>query len=132
MPVLLVEYHLPLARSVRRGLAEEGIATHLARNDEEADALVWATAYDALLVDWKVPRCGGAALARGWRRRGLAVPILLLATAASDADRRQAFAAGVDALFPLPFCFAQLLAQLRAWAKPPARPFFRERDVSCP
>src|SRR5438105_3843018 len=70
MQILLLEHHLPLARAVMRGLEEEGIAAHLARDDAEGDARVRSIAYAALLVDWRVPRRGGAALVRSWRQEG--------------------------------------------------------------
>jgi DNA-binding response OmpR family regulator len=114
-PILLVEHYLPLARPLVRGLEEEGIVTHLARDDAEAATLARTTLYAALVVDWNIPRHGGAALVRAWRRDGLAVPVLLLMSVASEANLRQGRAAGADAFLPLPFPFADLVGRLRGW-----------------
>jgi DNA-binding response OmpR family regulator len=123
MSVLLVEPSVPLARAVLRGLEEEGIAAQLARDDTEADARVRAGGYRAVIVDWQVPRVGGVALVRSWRRAGLAVPVLLLLPSAAGADLAQGVDAGADAVLPLPFAFADLLARLRAWVQPSALSF---------
>ena len=74
-PILLVEPYPLLIKPLVRGLAEEGIVTHTARNDEEADARIRSVTYAAVVVNWNVPRCGGDALVRRWRRDGLTVPI---------------------------------------------------------
>jgi DNA-binding response OmpR family regulator len=65
MHVLLAEPHLPLAKPLIRGLAEEGIAADLARDGDEADALARSGTYDALLVNWRLPRHGGAEMVCG-------------------------------------------------------------------
>jgi DNA-binding response OmpR family regulator len=114
MQVLLVEHHLPLARAIMRGLEEEGIDAHLARNDAEADARVRSIAYDALLVDWRVPQRGGAALVHSWRQDGVRAPVLMLMPSESVPDLVEGCAAGADDFLPLPFSFADLLGRLRA------------------
>jgi two-component system OmpR family response regulator len=115
MTILLVEPYPPLSRALVRGLAEEGITAHVARDDVEADLRARSMPYAALLVDWNVPRKGGAALVRGWRQSGLAAPIFLFVPSAGDADRLLGVAAGADEVLPLPFSFGDLLARLRSW-----------------
>jgi DNA-binding response OmpR family regulator len=119
--VLLVEPYLPLAKPLLRGLAEEGIVAHLARDDAEADALARATRYAVAVVAWNVPRNGGAALVRGWRRAGLAVPVFMFLPSDRDDFRLEGTEAGVDEFLLLPFSIADLAARLRPWARP-ARP----------
>src|SRR5688500_11573038 len=86
MSVLLVEHYLPLAKSLLRGLEEQGIAAHLARDDVEGDRRARADCYAAVVVDWNIPRKGGAALVRGWRRDGLTVPVVILMPSTDDVD----------------------------------------------
>jgi two-component system OmpR family response regulator len=119
MTILLVEHYPPLAKALVRGLAEEGIAAQVARDDMEADVRARAIPYAALVVDWKVPRRGGAALVRSWRQVGITAPVLLLVPSGSDADRLAGLAAGADETLPLPFSFEHFLARLRAWIEPP-------------
>jgi DNA-binding response OmpR family regulator len=119
MTILLVEHYTPLARALVRGLAEEGITAHVARDDVEADVRARTLPYEALLVDWNVPRKGGAALVRGWRWSGLAAPILMFVPSTGDADRLLGLTAGADDVLPLPFSFDDLLARLRSWLASP-------------
>jgi two-component system OmpR family response regulator len=119
MTILLVEPYSPLARALVRGLEEEGITAHVARDDVEADVRARTMPYAALLVNWNVPRKGGAALVRGWRQGGLAAPIFLFVPSPGDADRLLGFAAGADEVLALPFSFADLLARLRSWLSSP-------------
>jgi two-component system, OmpR family, response regulator len=116
--VLVVEDYLPLARPLLRGLQEEGIDAHLARDDEEGDARIRTGPYDAVLVDWNIPSRGGAALVRRWRDNALGVPVLLLLPSADAADFRQGIEAGADDCLSLPFDFADLLARLRNYSNP--------------
>jgi DNA-binding response OmpR family regulator len=122
MCVLLVEHYLPLARALQRGLEEEGIPTDLAQDDKEGEARLRSGCYRAVVVNWRIPQRGGAALVRRWRRDGLAAPVLLLVPSANGAA--QGADAGADAYLPLPFAFADLLARLRAWisGEPADRP----------
>jgi DNA-binding response OmpR family regulator len=117
-PILLVEHYPLLAKPLVRGLEEEGIVAHLARDDGEAEVRVRAMPYAAVVLDWNIPRRGGAALVRGWRRAGLVVPVLAFLPAPDEANLRQALAAGADTVFGLPFSFADLLTRLRAWVTP--------------
>jgi DNA-binding response OmpR family regulator len=115
MAVLLVEHYAPLARALVRGLGEEGIVLHWAPDDVEADVRLRAGPCAAAVVAWNVPRQGGPALVRRWRHAGVTVPVLLFVPSAGDANHRAGLAAGADEVIPLPFCFDELLARLRAY-----------------
>jgi DNA-binding response OmpR family regulator len=116
--ILLVEHHLPLANAVIRGLAEEGIDVHLAQTDVDAEARALSTPYALLVVDWHLPRQGGAALVRRWRQAGINTPVLMLLPWANGADVVEASLAGADDFLPLPFSFGDLLMRVRSWIKP--------------
>jgi len=122
LPVLLVVSYLPLARALLQGLEEEGIVTHLATTDLEADARLRTTRYAALVAAWNIPREGAAALVRSWRSDGLAIPVLLLVPSASSPALLQGVSAGADDFLSLPFPFAELLARLRTWIEPQGAP----------
>ncbi len=122
VPVLLVVSYLPLARALVQGLQEEGIVTHLATSDAEADARLRTTSYAAVVVTWNIPREGGPALVRSWRNDGLAVPVLMLIPSTNGSTLFRAVEAGVDDFLPLPFPFADLLARLRAQIEGPGAP----------
>ena len=119
MPILLVEHYPPLARALVRGLEEEGIAVHVAQDDVEAEVRARAVPYAAVVVDWNVPRKGGADLVRGLRQGGLSAPVLMFVPSLGDADCQLGAAAGADEFLPLPFSFGELLKRLRSWLPSP-------------
>ena len=114
MWILLVEDEPRLAGSVRRGLEEEGYRVDWAADAEEGRRLALAHAYDAMVVDWRLPGGDGRALIEALRAAGVARPALML-TALADVEHRVAgLDAGADDYLAKPFAFEELLARLRA------------------
>ena len=114
MWLLLVEDEIHLARSLQRGLEEEGYAVDLARDGDEGYRLAAENDYDVAVVDWRLPRRDGRALVLALRGDGRTLPLLML-TALGDVDHRVAgLDAGADDYLTKPFAFEELLARLRA------------------
>ena len=114
MHILYVEDEGRLARSVRTGLEEEGFVVDLSADGLDGEARARVGAYDALVVDWRLPGQDGPTLVARLREDGFAVPILLL-TALVDVESRVAgLDAGADDYLGKPFAFAELVARLRA------------------
>lgn len=119
MWILLVEDEARLAQSLRRGLEEEGHIVDCAADGEEGETLALANAYDALIVDWRLPRQDGKTLVERVRAAGRTYPILML-TALGDVDHRVAgLDAGADDYLAKPFSFEELAARLRALRRRP-------------
>ncbi len=119
MWLLLVEDEARLARSLRRGLEEEGHVVDLAADGEEGEKLAHTNAYDALIVDWRLPKQDGKTLVERVRAAGRTYPILML-TALGDIDHRVAgLDAGADDYHSKPFSFEELMARLRALRRRP-------------
>jgi DNA-binding response OmpR family regulator len=122
MWLLLVEDETRLAASLKRGLEEEGYTVEVAHDGAEGYLLGDTHAYDAMVVDWRLPRKDGRTLVRELREAGCRTPILML-TALSDIDHRVAgLDAGADDYLAKPFSFEELLARLRALTRRAARP----------
>jgi DNA-binding response OmpR family regulator len=68
----------------------------------------------AVLIDLALPDLDGRELCRQLRQRGVAVPIVMLATADSEADTVGALDAGANDYVTKPFRVNVLLARLRA------------------
>ena len=114
MWVLLIEDEARLADSVRRGLEEEGYRVDVAGDAEAGEQLALANAYDAFVVDWRLPKGDGKTLVERIRAEGKDQPVLML-TALADVEHRVAgLDAGADDYLPKPFAFEELLARLRA------------------
>ena len=119
MWVLLIEDEARLADSVRRGLEEEGYRVDVAADAEEGERLALANAYDAFVVDWRLPKGDGKTLVERLRAAGREEPVLML-TALADVEHRVAgLDAGADDYLPKPFAFEELVARLRALLRRP-------------
>jgi two-component system OmpR family response regulator len=112
--LLLVEDEASIAEPVRRGLEEEGYLVTVEADGQRGLAEALEGGYDALVVDWRLPRLDGRTLVERLRMGGLAVPVLML-TALGDVEYRVAgLDAGADDYLAKPFSFEELLARLRS------------------
>jgi two-component system OmpR family response regulator len=114
MRVLVVEDEVPLAETVRRGLAAEGFNVDVVYDGEEG---LWAAkenAYDAVLLDIMLPKLNGYKVCRELRAAGVWTPVLMLTAKDGEYDQADAFDLGADDYLTKPFSFVVLIARLRA------------------
>lgn len=117
--ILLVEDEARLATSVKRGLEEEGFTVDVVGDAAEGERRALDNAYDAFVVDWRLPKGDGKTLVERLRAEGRREPVLML-TALADVDHRVAgLGAGADDYLPKPFAFEELVARLRALLRRP-------------
>jgi DNA-binding response OmpR family regulator len=114
MRLLLVEDDKKAARVLTRGLQEEGFVVDVAHSGDVGEELATANRYDALVLDWLLPRKDGLSVCRELRTRGVLTPILMLTARDSLADRVSGLDTGADDYLTKPFAFEELLARLRA------------------
>lgn len=120
MWLLLIEDEERLAATLKSGLEEEGYVVHVALDGIEGETLALDNAYDALIVDWRLPGRDGKTVIEHLRNAGRTYPIIML-TALGDVDHKVAgLDAGADDYLPKPFKFEELLARLRALLRRPA------------
>jgi DNA-binding response OmpR family regulator len=93
------------ARAYLLDAAADGLSgLHLALNGE----------YDAIIVDWMLPRLDGEEIVKRLRARGAVAPVLML-TARDDLPHKIAgFRAGADDYLTKPFALAELEVRLEA------------------
>ncbi len=130
MRLLVVEDEAKLARLLARGLREEGHATDIASNGEEAVWMAKTTAYDAIVLDVMLPVLDGFGVCRRLRGEGVWSPVLMLTARDAVEYRIEGLDAGADDYLPKPFSFEELLARLRALVRraPHQRPVVIEVD----
>jgi DNA-binding response OmpR family regulator len=114
MRILLVEDDRKAARLVSKGLREAGFLVDVAHSAEDADEMVGAVDYEALVLDWLLPGKDGATLCRDLRARDVSTPILMLTAKRGLDDRVTGLNVGADDYLTKPFAFAELLARLHA------------------
>ena len=74
-----------------------------------------------MVLDLMLPRLDGFAVLAELRRRGSALPVLVLSARDQVDDRVRALDAGADDYLVKPFALDELLARLRALARRPAQ-----------
>ena len=119
--MLLVEDDELIGTLVEMNLAHEGWSVTWERSGEAALEQLTRESFDLVLLDYMLPGIDGIALAKELRRRGLAMPILMLTVRSATTDKVAALDAGIDDHLSKPFDVAELVARVRALARRPRR-----------
>jgi two-component system response regulator MprA len=113
--ILVVDDEPAVRDSLRRALTLEGYDVALAADGTEAlEAVDGTREPDAVVLDVLMPKLDGLEVARTLRRRGSALPILMLTARDAVEDRVAGLDAGADDYVVKPFALEELLARLRA------------------
>ncbi len=112
--LLVVEDETQLAANLKRGLGEAGFAVDVAPSAEAARAALANSAYDAMVLDLRLPGQDGLDFLRELRAGGAAIPVLILTARDSTAELVAGLDGGGDDYLTKPFAFSELLARLRA------------------
>lgn len=97
--VLIVDDSLGVQQVVSSALATSGFMTSVAGSVADALGALQNETFDALVVDFSMPRADGVALVHMVRQRHSDTPIVMLSGVADEADIERAKQAGVDAFF---------------------------------
>ncbi len=114
MRILLVEDEPGAAQMLAKGLREQTYAVDVAEDGEQALDMAFVTPYDAVVLDWMLPRKSGYDVCRELRAAGCSFPILMLTAKDAVEDRIAGLDAGADDYLVKPFHFKELLARVRA------------------
>jgi len=114
MRLLLVEDDSMIGAAAQQGLRHEGHSVDWVRDGHQGEAAVAGGSYDLVLLDLGLPRKDGLTILRGWRARGIKVPVLIVTARDAVSDRVAGLDAGADDYLVKPFDFRELLARLRA------------------
>jgi two-component system OmpR family response regulator len=114
MRILVVEDEASLSQQLGAALTAAGYAVDCAADGERADFLARTEGYDAIVLDLGLPRIDGLTVLSGWRRSGLAVPVLVLTARSSWHETVHGIDEGADDYVSKPFRMEEVLARLRA------------------
>jgi two-component system, OmpR family, phosphate regulon response regulator OmpR len=112
--LLLIEDDTRLAEMVRDYLGEAGFRVSRAESGSAGLAMQALETFDAIVLDLMLPDIDGLEVCRQIRRRGSAIPILMLTARGDAMDRVVGLEIGADDYLPKPFEPRELLARLRA------------------
>lgn len=108
-----MEDEIDLLESLAQSLREEGYAVDISDNGAEAlhKAKVWD--YDAVLLDWMLPKLSGLEFLSELRKTKK-TPVMLLTAKDAVVDRVKGLDAGADDYLVKPFSLSELSARVRA------------------
>ena len=114
MRVLVAEDDEGLRSVLERGLRESGYAVDAVGDGELALRYLDTYEYEVAILDWRMPKVSGLEVIQRLRRRGSALPILMLTARDTACDRVIGLDEGADDYLVKPFDFSELLARVRA------------------
>ena len=121
MRILIVEQEPKIARIMVKGLESDRFAVDVASDGEEGLQLATEIDYDAIILDWLLPRLDGMTVLRRLRKFGSHVRVVLIGVRREDCVA--ALQAGADDYLAKPFSFEELLARLHAVLRRPQEIF---------
>jgi two-component system OmpR family response regulator len=122
--LLIVEDDELLRDGLCAQLAHAGHTVTSASDGAQAQALLEATRFDAVILDLGLPIIDGFAVLRWIRQRLAALPVLVLTARDGVDDRVQGLNAGADDYLTKPFSMDELLARLAAMLRRSRLPAF--------
>jgi DNA-binding response OmpR family regulator len=112
--ILVIEDNRALVANLFAYLEARDFTIDAAQDGHAGLQLALTSEYDAIVLDWMLPRVDGEGVIKSLRSRGLTTPVLML-TALDDLPHKIAgFRAGVDDYLTKPFAFAELEVRLDA------------------
>jgi DNA-binding response OmpR family regulator len=130
--LLLVEDDALLGDGIRAGLSLSGYAVDWVRDGESAQHALLDHDYAACILDLGLPGRDGLSVLQELRRRGGALPVMILTARDTREDKIAGLDLGADDYLTKPFDLAELQARLRALlrrATGSASPVLRHGDI---
>lgn len=119
MKVLVVEDERRIAAYLKKGLEAKSYIVDVAHDGELGLDLALSEQYDAIILDWMLPKLSGIEVCHRLRQENMHTPILLLTAKDEVTERVAGLEAGADDYLPKPFAFIELLARIRAITRRP-------------
>lgn len=114
MKLLIIEDDPMIGESVRVGLRQAGYTVDWVRDGRAAELALEAGHYALALLDLGLPRKDGMDILKGLRRRGDALPVIIVTARDAVADRVGGLNAGADDYLVKPFDLDELIARVRS------------------
>ena len=114
MRLLLAEDEKELSNALTAILKHNHYSVDAVANGEDALDYLDAENYDALILDWMMPKMDGITVLRKIREKGNPIPVLFLTAKSEVDDRVMGLDAGADDYLTKPFAAKELLARIRA------------------
>lgn len=112
--VLVIEDNPSLVANLFTYLEARQYTLDAAQDGQSGLHLAFTVDYDAVILDWMLPRLDGPEVVKRMRARGCATPVLMLTARDELPDKIAGFRAGADDYLTKPFALAELDVRLEA------------------
>ncbi len=121
MRILIVEDQEKLAKSIQKGLQQEGYAADYVLDGEAAERRIEIAHkdYDLIVLDLMLPKKDGFEVCNSIRSHGIMTPVIVLTARGAIDDKIAALNGGADDYLVKPFLFKELLARINAILRRP-------------
>ena len=117
MRILLAEDERSLSRAIIALLERNNYSADAVYDGQEVLAYLEAGNYDALILDWMMPKMDGLCVLRALRQRGNRIPVLMLTAKSEVDDKVLGLDSGANDYLTKPFSTQELLARIRAMTR---------------
>lgn len=114
MEILIVEDESSIADSLKKNFLAEGHHAIIASDGEAAINSVSKIQFDAILLDWRIPKMSGLQVCKKLRDTGNSTPVILLTALNEISNKVEALNAGADDYITKPFSFEEVMARIKA------------------
>jgi two-component system copper resistance phosphate regulon response regulator CusR len=117
--ILIIDDEPKVTRTLVKGLEADHFAVDVAANGEEGLQLSTEIDYDALILDWNLPKLDGLSVLKRLRKSGSPARVLFLSARNEVSDRVMALQAGADDFLVKPFSFEELRVRVHTLLRRP-------------
>src|SRR5688572_6655933 len=117
MKVLVIEDEIQVSAFIKQGLEELSFEVEVAYDGNIGERMALNRDYSVIVLDIVIPGINGFDLCKILKKAKPALPILMLTTLGTTADKISGFEAGADDYLLKPFEFDELVARLRALSR---------------
>lgn len=117
MRILLAEDERSLSRAIIALLERNNYSADAVYDGQEVLDYLEAGNYDALILDWMMPKLDGLCVLRALRQRGNRIPVLMLTAKSEVDDKVLGLDSGANDYLTKPFSTQELMARIRAMTR---------------
>lgn len=114
MRILIIEDHVELACSMKKGLEKDNYCVDTAFTAQDGSQKAFVNAYDAILLDLNLPDQDGLVLLSFLRSNQIDTPVVIITARDEIEQRLQGLDAGADDYIGKPFELKEVSARIRA------------------
>ena len=119
MKILVVEDDRAISEAIQHGLMADSHTVEVAEDGQEGSFLARSYIYDAIVLDYSLPKKSGLLLCKEIRASGRSMPILFLSVTSDAETKVNALNEGADDYMTKPFSMSELRARIKALGRRP-------------